>query len=164
MLLATVVAGRACGAQASELLPPSTEIVLTAKGLLGRTNAGDEAHLDRELLESFGTATLTTWTPWTDGEIEFEGLPLRSLVAGLEARGTAIQMRALNDYHIAIPMSDVQNYDILVAWRAGGVDLTRRDRGPLWVVYPWSAHPDLDRRVTSQRSIWQLYELEFYEE
>ena len=158
--------GVACGrgaAQASDLAPPSAEVVLTVKGLLGRTNVGDEAHLDRPLLEGFGSGTLTTWTPWTDGEIEFEGLPLRDLVLGLQAGGTAIRLRALNDYHVVIPMSDARDYDPLVAWRADGVDLTRRDRGPLWIIYPWSAHPDLDKRVISQRSIWQLYELEFYE-
>lgn len=152
------------GASASELEPPSSEVILKVTGLLGRTNAGNEAHLDRQLLESFGTATLTTWTPWTDGEIEFEGLPLRSLVAALDARGTAMRMRALNDYHVVVPMSDAHDYEVLIAWRADGVDLTRRDRGPLWLVYPWSAHPDLDERVISQRSIWQLHELEFHEE
>lgn len=164
VVLAVAVAGGAGDAQAAELAPPSSEVILKVKGPLGRTNVGDEAHLDRPLLESFGTTTLTTWTPWTDGEVEFEGLPLRSLVAALEARGTAMHMRALNDYRVVIPMSDAQDYNVLLAWRADGVDLTRRDRGPLWIVYPWSAHPDLDIRVTSHRSIWQLHELEFHDE
>lgn len=164
VLLIATLAGGASGVSASELAPPTAEVILKVTGPLGRTNIGDEAHLDRELLESLGTATLTTWTPWTDGEIEFEGLPLRALIAGLEARGTAMHMRALNDYHVVVPISDAQDYDALIAWRADGVDLTRRDRGPLWLVYPWSAHPDLDERVISQRSIWQLHELEFHEE
>ncbi|MEZ5866250.1 MAG: hypothetical protein R3D25_20040 [Geminicoccaceae bacterium] len=89
---------------------------------------------------------------------------VRSLVEGLQAGGNAMRMWALNDYRVVIPMSDVRDYDPLVAWRAAGVDLTRRDRGPLWVIYPWSSYPELDKRIISQRSIWQLNELEFYEE
>ncbi|MEZ5905155.1 MAG: hypothetical protein R3C69_08670 [Geminicoccaceae bacterium] len=164
VLAVTAVAGMSSGTEASDLEPPGAEVILTAKGLLGRTNVGDEARLDRQLLESFGKATLTTWTPWTEGEVEFEGLPLRSLVTGLQAGGTAMLLRALNDYHVVIPMSEARDYDLLIAWRADGVDLTRRDRGPLWVIYPWSSYPELDKRIISQRSIWQLNELEFYEE
>lgn len=163
VVMAMAVARGSGSAWAGELAPPTSEVLLTARGLLGRRNFGDEARLDRNLLEHFGTARLTTWTPWTEGEIELEGLPLRSLVAGLEAGGTAMLARALNDYHVEIPMSDAQDYDMLIAWSADGIELTRRDQGPLWIVYPWSAHPELDMRITSQRSVWQLYELVFYE-
>ena len=35
-----------------------------------------------------------------------------------------------------------------------------RERGPLWVIYPWSQHPELDDRIHRQRSIWQLTAIE----
>jgi hypothetical protein len=34
-----------------------------------------------------------------------------------------------------------------------------RERGPVWVVDPWSQHPELDDRLHRQRSIWQLTEI-----
>jgi hypothetical protein len=40
-----------------------------------------------------------------------------------------------------------------------GEILTPRDKGPIWVVFPWSDHPELDTRQARQRSIWQLVEM-----
>ena len=40
-----------------------------------------------------------------------------------------------------------------------GVPLSVRERGPIWVVYPWTDFAMLDDRVHRQRAIWQLSEI-----
>ena len=44
--------------------------------------------------------------------------------------------------------------------RRAPLQLTVRQRGPLWVIYPWSDQPNLQNEVYYSRSIWQLKALE----
>jgi hypothetical protein len=48
---------------------------------------------------------------------------------------------------------------VLFALQRDGRPFSVRERGPVWVVYPWSQHPELDDRLHRQRSIWQLTEI-----
>ena len=34
-----------------------------------------------------------------------------------------------------------------------------RDRGPMWIIYPWSEHPEISDEIHHGRSIWQLESL-----
>ena len=43
--------------------------------------------------------------------------------------------------------------------RADGQDIGIRDRGPLWLIYPWSQHETLQRELYYSRSIWQIREI-----
>lgn len=115
--------------------------------------------LDVPALAAFGTTVLVTGTPWTDGESRFEGVLLRDLLAGVGARGTRVRAEALNDYTATIPAEDAETIDILVAWAQDGKPLQRRDKGPFWIVYPWSDRPELDDRLHRQRAVWQLRRL-----
>jgi hypothetical protein len=35
-----------------------------------------------------------------------------------------------------------------------------REKGPIWLIYPWSARPELKTAVFNNRAIWQLRRLE----
>jgi hypothetical protein len=35
-----------------------------------------------------------------------------------------------------------------------------RNRGPVWIVFPWSARPALETALVRQRAIWQLARIE----
>ena len=151
-----IVALPAMPAVAAELEKPSGDVVLTVTGAIARTNGDGRAEFDRGMLENLELHTLQTWTPWTEGEPEFTGVLAEALMAYLGATGTMVEARALNDYQMTIPLSDFEDYPVLVAMTMDGERLGRRDKGPLWIVYPWAAYPELDDRVTRQKSIWQL--------
>ena len=51
-------------------------------------------------------------------------------------------------------------YDVLLAFRMDGQDLTPRDKGPLWVVYPRDAHRELVDAKFDARWAWQIKRLE----
>jgi hypothetical protein len=70
-----------------------------------------------------------------------------------------LRLRALNDYEAVIPLEDLRRYPILLASRQDGRALSVRERGPVWVVYPWSGYPELDTPVHRQRSVWQVAEI-----
>lgn len=141
---------------ADALAEPRGEVILTVTGQITVTNAAGEARLDRELLLGMGASELTTTTPFTDGSDTYTGVLASRLLDRLAAGGTQLRASALNDYEVTIPVADVRDFSALLALDRAGRPLSVRERGPIWLVYPWSAYPELDDRLHRQRSIWQL--------
>jgi hypothetical protein len=147
-------------AAAGRLPAPQGEVILTASGRITATNAGDRALFDRDLLLAWGTDELRTTTPFTDGSSLFAGVYASRLLDLLGASGTEVRALALNEYAVTIPVAELRAMPVLLALERDGQRLAVRDRGPLWVIYPWSDFPELDDRIHRQRSIWQLTAIE----
>jgi hypothetical protein len=145
--------------RADDLPRPADRVILTIAGAITRTNAPGQAEFDRAMLEELGLTRLRTWTPWTEGEPEFEGVLALRLMAAVGATGTTVRAVALNDFESAIPLADFEHYPVLLATRIDGKQLRVRDKGPIWIVYPWSGHPELDDLPTRRKSVWQLRSL-----
>jgi hypothetical protein len=146
-------------ARAEPLPGPRGQVILTVTGAIGRTNASGMAELDLAMLEGLGLHELTTWTPWTNGETEFAGVLASRLLSALDAHGSEVVGTALNDYKSIIPFDDFDSYDVLLATRMNGTPLRIRNKGPIWVIYPWSQYPELNDEVTRRKSVWQLNHL-----
>jgi hypothetical protein len=145
----------------AEPLPrPTGTVVLVVAGGVANTNVAAEARFDRAMLEKLGVRSLRTSTTWTTGVKTFEGVLARDVMAAAGAKGTEVRAVALNDYAVTIPMADFEHYDVLVAFRMDGQDLTARDKGPLWIVYPRDAHRELNDAKFDARWAWQLKRLD----
>ncbi|WP_246054932.1 oxidoreductase [Paracoccus gahaiensis] len=107
-------------------------------------------------LEALPQAGFTTSTIWTDRAAAFEGVPLRAILDANEIAAGTVLATAINDYAIEIPVSDVTDSWPIVAYRMDSKEMSRRDKGPLWVMYPFDAEPSLSTEVNFSRSIWQL--------
>ena len=143
--------------QADEVLPePAGAVLLTVSGVAARSAGEDVAKLDLAMLEALPVTRFRTSTIWTEGVSEFTGVALGDLLTYLGAEGTRIEAVALNDYKVTIPFSDAVKEGPIVAYRVDGALLKRREKGPLWVVYPYDANPDYQTEVIYSRSIWQL--------
>ena len=150
--------------QASEGIPvPVGPVILTVTGEITNTNAPEAAIFDLEELERIGTVDLVTDTPWTETEVRFTGVLIRDLLDLLGASGTTVSMVALNDYAVTIPIEDFSDHDVIIATQRDGAVMRVRDKGPLWVIYPWSEKPELRNEVYYSRSIWQLKSIEVLE-
>jgi len=108
-------------------------------------------------LSALGTTHIRTSTLWTDGIRDFEGVLARKVIeaAGVPLTGKVVA-RGLNDYTATIPLSDFLDYDVILARSMDGVPFTRRDKGPLWIVYPRDAHAELADERLEHRWVWQL--------
>jgi hypothetical protein len=156
MVLATAGVG-----SASDPLPePQGPVILTIGGSIGRTSDGSKAYFDLAMLESLGTVTIETTTPWTDGVQRFEGVLARDVLAAVEATGDSVLAGALNNYIAALPTADFQKWDVILAFRQNGSLLTARTKGPLFVVYPFDSDPDLHTETIYSRAVWQLRSLD----
>lgn len=145
---------------AAEPDPPERRVILTVTGALDRAGADGSVDLTLEELERLGTVELVTTTPFTPGPVRFTGVLLRRLLEAVGARGDVVHATALNDYMVEIPRTDAARWDVILATRADGEPLPVRAKGPLWVIYPWSRHPELDSPLYGSRSIWQVRSLE----
>jgi hypothetical protein len=147
-------------ATASDLPAPSGPVILTVSGNIGHTTDGSKAVFDLAMLQSLGTVTIDTATPWTDGVQHFEGVLLRDVLKRVSAAGQTLVATAINNYMTEIPASDAQKYDAILAFRQNGQILTLRSKGPLFVIYPFDRDSDLRREEIYDRSIWQLTSIE----
>ena len=110
-------------------------------------------------LEPYRVAHLHTSTPWTDGRTRFEGVRLRDLFPGVLPPSGTLVVTAHNDYFARVPVQDLIEHDILLAWRADGRPLTLRDKGPFWLVYPLdSLGADASKHL--HKMVWQVRSLE----
>jgi hypothetical protein len=145
---------------ATALEPAEGEILLTVTGAIGETNAGDSAQFDLAMLAGLDTITVETTTIWTEGVQTFEGVELVDLLAAIEAGGANLRAIAHNDYAVDIPVADAVEGGPIVAFLRNGEPMSLREKGPLWIVYPFDSSPDYQTEQIYARSIWQLDRIE----
>lgn len=116
-----------------------------------------ETSLSLETLLALPQHSFKTKTPWYPEPVVFSGPLLRDVLkaAGV-TQGQRISAVALDEYKVLIPFSDATQFDVILAHRLNGQALTRRDKGPLFVVYPFDSDPALQSVKFYERSIWQL--------
>ncbi len=146
-------------ARAQELGVPEGRVILAISGRIDRTNGKGVAEFDRAMLEAMPFTTVETMTPWTDDMARFEGPLARDLMTRVGARGSRVRATAINDYAVDIPMEDFQRYPVILAMKMNGMVLHTRNKGPLWMIYPWSDRPELRNETSYGRSVWQIREL-----
>jgi hypothetical protein len=148
------------GGTASALEPVAGEVILTVTGAIEVTNAEGAAVFDLAALESLETATFDTSTIWTEGVQSFEGVELVELLAAVGAEGSLLRAVALNDYAVDIPMEDAVEGGALLAFLRNGETMSLREKGPLWIVYPYDSAAAFQTEEIYARSIWQLDRIE----
>ncbi|MEY4982042.1 MAG: hypothetical protein RIR62_308 [Pseudomonadota bacterium] len=139
---------------------PTGETILTVSGAIQHRNDGDTARFDLAMLEAMPAVTIETSTIWTDGVQSFTGVSLKDLLDRLGAEGGTIAASALNDYTVEIPVSDAVEGGPILAYAMNGKALSVRDKGPLWVVYPYDSKSEYQTEVIYSRSIWQLAKID----
>ncbi|MDR7097424.1 hypothetical protein [Hydrogenophaga laconesensis] len=141
---------------ADGLRQPKGRIVLTMSGKIGQANKEKDAVFDMAMLEALPQHSFTTRTPWYDRPVKFTGPLLSDLLAATKAQGVTINASAINDYTIRIPMADAEAHGIIVARLLDDQPMAVRDKGPLFVIYPFDSKAELRSSTYYERSIWQL--------
>jgi len=144
------------------------EVLLTISGAVAANGAANGAEtswtFDRAALQELPGRTVETTTIWTKGVQHFEGVSLDVLLNHVQAKGGVIRAVALNDYAVTIPTSDASPEGPIVAYMRDGAQMSVRDKGPLWIIYPYDANEAYQSEEIYARSIWQLNRLEIVAE
>ncbi|MCW1918737.1 molybdopterin-dependent oxidoreductase [Rhodobacter sp. KR11] len=144
------------------LAPPEGDIILTVSGLDPAMAPDGVLAFDRAGLAALGPVSFSTTSIWTEGRHAFTGIPLWTLAQKLNLPPDAkVTLRAMNDYQVDIPLTETTPQAPLLAYEMDGKPMSVRDKGPIWVVYPYDADPRAFQTVTVfARSIWQLDRIE----
>ena len=141
---------------AGDLPKPVGKPILTIYGNIENTNENGKAVFDLASLEKLGVVSFETTSPWYNGRTKFEGVPMNKLMEYVGAKGTNVNVIALNDYSTVIPLSDFKKYNAILALKVNGEYMRIRDKGPSFIVYPYDSLPELNNQIYYSRSAWQV--------
>ena len=149
----------ATGLSLAQDAPQASKVILTVSGNIHPSDKSESVQFDRAALEALGTVTIETNTPWFKGPVKFEGVSLDKLMQAVGAKGERVVVVALNDYSSEIPIEDFAKYNAILALKRDGEYMPVRDKGPLFVVYPYDQNPELKSQKFYGRSVWQVAKL-----
>ncbi|MDD2730321.1 molybdopterin-dependent oxidoreductase [Malikia sp.] len=134
----------------------AAQFTLQIDGAISPPDGGQLIQLDASVLRVLPQYNVTTHTPWHDGAVTFGGPRLEDLLELLKPAGKTLHITALNDYSVDIPLSDLQRYQPVLAWQLNGQAISVRNKGPLFLIYPFDSYPELHNQLYYGRSIWQV--------
>lgn len=150
--------------RAPALDAPKGDVILTVTSKkLDHPNVNGAAHFDMHMLEALAGRKGQMETPWTEGAVTFSGPLLRSVIEAAGAHGSNIKVIALNDYAADLPIEDAMSIDTMLATRMDGNLMSVRDKGPLFLVYPFDKDRSLFNEKYFARSVWQIRAIEVSE-
>ena len=128
------------------------KIILT----ISDKSTASEVQLSEAMLAKMPQKSMILNTPWYPSAQTFEGPLLRDVLKLANIKSGNITLKALNDYAISIPVSDALQYDVIVARLLNGKPMSVREKGPLFIVYPFNEHEALRKTDYYRRCSWQL--------
>lgn len=148
-------------AHAETFAPPQGEVIVTVQGAITAKNAPEGLVLDLNQLKSLPQHSFTTSTIWTEGKPTFQGILLKDLMEAVGAYGTSVTITALDDYANTLPITDAKDDGPLLAYLMDGKTMSVREKGPLWLIYPFDQNADYRNEEVYAHSIWQIARIEF---
>ncbi|NEX45242.1 oxidoreductase [Rhodobacter sp. ETT8] len=115
--------------------------------------------LTREDLAAMDRVSFATSTLWTEGVREFSGVPLKTILASAGITEGVVRAIAINDYLVEIPVDLLEDDAPIVADQIDGKSFSRREKGPLWIIYPFDKSASYQTEESYGRSVWQLVRL-----
>ncbi len=120
-----------------------------------------EITLDEAALAALPQVEFETATPWTLGTYRYRGPTLKSVLAAQQVdSASAIDVAALNGYQQRVDLSLFAKVPLTLVRYQDDKPLTRRNKGPLWLLVPLSAHPDMDVSAIHNNMVWQVIRIE----
>ena len=162
VLLATLLmAANASYAQQDSLAAPlAGPVILTITGLDPARFPDGRQEFDMVGLQSLGERQITTSSMWTRGANLYTGVMLHSLIDHLKLEDGSVKLTALNDYAIVMPVIEATSEAPMLAYMVNGAPMTVRDKGPIWVIYPFDSDKKFRNDQIYARSVWQLNRIE----
>lgn len=147
--------------RAQESTPPklSGPVLLTVDGDISIPNHGNNAIFDRAMLDELTQREFATSTIWTQDVKVFSGPTLQGILDYVGAGPGDIRANALNNYSSYLRRTEVTQDTPIIATRIDGMPFPVREKGPLWIVFPYDRHPSFRSELIYAMSVWQLESL-----
>ena len=137
--------------------PSRESTVLTISWADGRAAPVKLALKDLEKLERKDYLTLLPPSLSVPGRHDWLGIPLRAVLEAANAKSfTTMRIAALDGYQVNLPATDVARFDPILAYQKDGQYIGILDKGPLFLIYPFESHRELQSMQYINRAIWQV--------
>lgn len=147
-------------AVADPLAAPTGDVILEIGGAIAKSNGPSGASFDLGMLDALPQRETRTTTPWYDGAHVFSGPTVKDLLGSVAAEGARLRVTAINDYAVEMPIADLVSHPVILASRLDGELMSIRDKGPLFIIYPFDEVPELVNEMSFSRSVWQVRQIE----
>jgi len=128
--------------------------------VVAASNGSTKTEFTLSDLQAMPQTEVITKNEFVDGIKHFKGPLARDILKLVGAKdATTVTMTAANDYKVKIPVHEFFDYDAILAISMDGHPFSRRDKGPIWVIYPMSDFSELQDPVYNSRLIWQLVKI-----
>ena len=129
--------------------------------ITGKVENGAQSFSFKEL-EQLPRLKIVTETIWTDEPHTYTAISVKQLLTSVSAQGSTLKLIALNDYSVEVPINTLVEHDAFIAYEQDGKRMRIRDKGPLWILYPFSDKPEINIPVYQSHSVWQLKSIEVF--
>lgn len=113
---------------------------------------------DAELM-ALPQVSFETETIWTEGVVAFSGPSLKSVIDHAGVSPGDVELYAINDYNVVLPIEKIEDGAPIIANRINGEPFSVRDKGPLWIVFPYDGESQYNTEEYFALSVWQLNRL-----
>jgi hypothetical protein len=136
---------------------PTGDSILSVTGRIGTKNSGDSIKMDMPTIESVGLVDYKMTDPFEKTPTTFRGVLMSTLLDlwKVDKDATTLEMVALNDYKVDVPISDLRKYPVIFATQQDGQYMSVAKRGPAMLVYPYDNF-QFDRKKYDDYWIWQI--------
>ncbi|ART83067.1 molybdopterin-binding protein [Oceanisphaera profunda] len=131
----------------------------------------DENHYQRldftlSELQALTQAEVTTSHPWNTKAQHYRGVDLNALFQQLFAQKhiTSLNLEALNGFSVMLDWSKINEFSPILAWQEDGQLMSRRNKGPLWLVLPFDQMSKVKQAEFMHYMAWQLKVIRVYSE
>ena len=146
-------------ASAGRVRADDTRLVVDTRGDGTELRAFTDADLMALPQVTFATSTI-----WTDATAQFSGPSLSSVLEVAGAVDGDLRMTAINAYKVDIPRVWVEPASPIIATRIDGAPFGIRNKGPLWLVFPFDSEDRFQTEEVYSFSIWQLTQIQIIRE
>lgn len=114
---------------------------------------------DTELTEIGSTEIKTRLVGESEDVATVRGVLFSKLLEHYDVDAERLLVTGLDGYSAEIPVEELQDYPVLIAIEVNGERLSVRSKGPSWVIYPFTDHPEIHDQLREARSVWQIADI-----
>jgi hypothetical protein len=147
----------ACGGGSTSETAPVGEALVTVSGMIQNTNSGDTYVLDEAAFDATSVEEVYN-DPWMGDGLTYKGILLSDLITLINptAEATTISLVAVDGMSLDIPISDANQYHIMLAHWVDGEMLANDTGGPVKVAFP----DDASGTYTDEQWMWWITTIE----
>ncbi|WP_417727011.1 oxidoreductase [Roseovarius sp.] len=138
-----------------------TDVILTVNDMRsGVTTEFTDADLLALPQQSFVTTTI-----WTESKPKkFSGPALKTILDAVGSEPGNLRLHAINDYNALFPISRMEDSVPILAMRIDDAAFSVREKGPLWIMFPFDSESRYQSEEYFTLSVWQLKQIDILAE